>query len=149
MKEIRKKPSPPLPNEEPGMTTTPCSSNTLSAKVVLGRSSGNAIQRYIVAFGTSQSNPAARNALTAASRRSLKVATLLGTNSSWLRSAAPPAAWTAMNSPVSVNDLILLRPLANCGRPTAQPQRQPVMLYVFDSEWNSIAVSQAPSISKM
>ena len=33
--------------------------------------------------------------------------------------------------------------------PAAQPTRHPVMLYVFDSEWNSIVTSRAPSISRM
>src|SRR4029079_18936967 len=138
MNEILKNPSQPCPNAEPGMTTTPCSSRTLSANVALGRSSGNAIQRYMVARGTSHWNPAARKEFTAASRRSLKILRLFGTNSAWLSSAATPAAWTDMTWPGSVNDLILDSTLGNCERPTAQPQRQPVMLYVFESEWNSI-----------
>ena len=54
-----------------------------------------------------------------------------------------------MNCPVSTNDFTFASVLAISGRATAQPQRQPVMLYVLDSEWNSIATSRAPSISKM
>ena len=54
-----------------------------------------------------------------------------------------------MYCPVSVNAFTLASAVAISGFATAQPQRQPVMLYVFDSEWNSIATSRAPSISKM
>ena len=54
-----------------------------------------------------------------------------------------------MNCPVSVNDFTFVSTDEISGDATAQPQRQPVMLYVFDSEWNSIATSRAPSISKM
>ena len=54
-----------------------------------------------------------------------------------------------MNWPVSTNDFTFASAPTISGRATAQPQRQPVMLYVFDSEWNSIATSRAPSISKM
>ena len=50
------------------------------------------IQRYIVACGTSHGKPASRNAFTAASRRSLKTATLPRNELSQLSSAATPAA---------------------------------------------------------
>jgi hypothetical protein len=50
---------------------------------------------------------------------------------------------------VSTNDFTFESVSAISGRATAQPERQPVMLYVFESEWNSIATSRAPSISKM
>src|SRR3989337_1762066 len=54
-----------------------------------------------------------------------------------------------MNVPVSMNDFTFASaPTISC-RPQAHPQRQPVMLYVLDIEWNSIATSRAPSISKM
>ncbi len=36
-----------------------------------------------------------------------------------------------------------------CGFPTAQPMRQPVMLKDLEREWNSMATSIAPAISKM
>ena len=54
-----------------------------------------------------------------------------------------------MNCPVSANDFTFEQRARDLRRATAQPQRQPVMLYVFESEWNSIATSRAPSISKM
>ena len=149
MKEIRKNPSPPAPNDDPAITTTPCSSSSRSANIAEGMPSGSLIHRYIVARGTSHSKPAARNDDTLASRRSLKIATFFGTNSPQLSKAATPAAWIAMNWPVSTNDLTFSSALATSGRATAQPQRQPVMLYVLDSEWNSIATSRAPSTWKM
>jgi hypothetical protein len=54
-----------------------------------------------------------------------------------------------MNVPVSMNDFTFPSAPTNSCFPQAQPQRHPVMLYVFDIEWNSIAISRAPSISKM
>jgi hypothetical protein len=54
-----------------------------------------------------------------------------------------------MNAPVSTNDFTAASVLAISRRATAHPHRQPVMLYVLDREWNSIATSRAPSISKM
>jgi hypothetical protein len=39
-----------------------------------------------------------------------------------------------MNAPVSVNDFTLVSTDEISGDATDQPQRQPVMLYVFDSE---------------
>ena len=80
---------------------------------------------------TSQAKPAARNASTAASRRALKVATLAGTKSSWLSSAATPAACTAMNCPVSVNDFTFVSTDGDLGRrdgPAAAPARHVVRL---------------------
>src|SRR6266550_1514750 len=68
MKDTRKNPSPPAPNAEPGMMTTPSSSKSRSAKSPLGTSSGNRTQRYIVARGISQTKPALRKDRTAASR---------------------------------------------------------------------------------
>src|SRR6185437_1742357 len=137
------------PNDEPGSTTTPSSFSNRSANAPLGTPAGSGSQRYIVARGVSHVKPAARNASTAASRRSANVRTLSGTKRSQASSAAAPAACTAMNVPVSRNDFTLASTLAISGRSTAHPQRQPVMLYVLDSEWNSIATSRAPSISKM
>jgi len=64
-------------------------------------------------------------------------------------SAATPAACTAMNAPVSTKLLIFASGAASGFRAAAQPIRHPVMLYVLDSEWNSMATSPAPSISKM
>ena len=61
MNEMRKKPSPPAPNDEPAITTTPCSSSSRSVNSADGIPSGSLIQRYIVARGTSHSKPAARN----------------------------------------------------------------------------------------
>src|SRR5215207_2521967 len=149
MNEMRKNPSPPAPNDDPDITTTPCSSSSRSANVADAIPSGSLIHRYIVARGTSHSKPAARNDDTAASRRAWKIATFCGTNSAQLASAATPAAWIAMNCPVSTNDFTLSSVLAISGFATAQPQRQPVMLYVLLSEGNSIATSRAPSIWKM
>src|SRR5262245_26499328 len=149
MNETRKKPSPPAPNPAPGRTITPSSSIRRSANGRLATPSGKAIQRYIVACGTSHENPADRKADTAASRRSLKIATLDGTNSFQLSIAATPAAWIPMYVPVSTNVFTFDSAADISGFATAQPQRQPVMLYVFESEWNSIATSRAPSISKM
>src|SRR5215217_8576561 len=63
--------------------------------------------------------------------------------------AATPAAWIPMNVPVSMNVFTLASAAEISGLATDQPQRHPVMLYVFESEWNSIATSRAPSISKM
>src|SRR5204863_667916 len=128
MNEMRKKPSPPAPNDEPDITTTPCSSSNRSVNVADAIPSGSLIHRYIVARGTSHSKPAARNEDTAASRRAWKIATFFGTNSAQLSSAAAPAAWIAMNCPVSTNDFTLSSVLATSGFATAQPQRQPVML---------------------
>src|SRR5215213_4647022 len=134
MNDTRKKPSPPAPKPAPGSTITPSSSISRSANGRLGTPSGNAIQRYIVASGTSQENPAERNAATAASRRSLKIATFGGTNSFQLWIAATPAAWMPMNVPVSMNVFTFASAAEISGFATDQPQRQPVMLYVFDSE---------------
>src|ERR1700681_2205335 len=54
-----------------------------------------------------------------------------------------------MKVPVSTKDFTFASaPTYSC-LPQAHPQRQPVMLYVLDIEWNSIAMSRAPSISKM
>ena len=80
MNETRKNPSPPAPNALPGRTITPSSSISRSANCALGMPSGNGIQRYIVAFGDSQSKPDSLNAATAASRRSRNVARLPGRN---------------------------------------------------------------------
>ena len=74
------------------------------------------------------------DALTAASRRSANVARFLGTKMSQFSSAAIPAAWMAMNCPVSTKLFTLASADAISGRGTAQPQRHPVMLKVFDSE---------------
>ena len=54
-----------------------------------------------------------------------------------------------MYVPVSTNVLTLASAAEISGFATDQPQRHPVMLYVFEREWNSIAISRAPSISKM
>ena len=54
-----------------------------------------------------------------------------------------------MNCPVSTNDLTFASAPAISGRATAHPHSHPVMLYVFEREWNSMATSRAPSISKM
>jgi len=64
-------------------------------------------------------------------------------------SAAIPAAWTAVKTPESMFDLTFKSAWMTSGLPTAKPTLQPVMLQVFDSEWNSIAISRAPGISKM
>ena len=54
-----------------------------------------------------------------------------------------------MYAPVSTNDFTRVSTEQIALLATAQPHRQPVMLYVLLSEWNSIATSRAPSISKM
>src|SRR5215207_4910964 len=54
-----------------------------------------------------------------------------------------------MYVPVSTNVFTFDSAEEISGFATDQPQRHPVMLYVFESEWNSIATSRAPSISKM
>ena len=94
MNETRKKPSPPAPKDEPGNTITPSSSIRSSANSALGMCSGNAIHKYMVPFGDSQSKPFSRNAATAASRLSLNTARFRGTNSSQSSSAEAAARHT-------------------------------------------------------
>ncbi len=51
--------------------------------------------------------------------------------------------------PESTLDLMIPSPLINAGAPQAQPTRQPVMLKVFEQEWNSIAMSRASGNSRI
>src|SRR6185295_1406148 len=149
MNETRKNPSPPGPKSEPGRTTTPSSCSRRSPNTALGMFLGSGHHRYMVAFGLVTGNPADENASTAASRRLLNSATFVGIQSTHSSSAVAAAAWIAMNVPVSMKDFTFASAPMNSAFPHAQPQRQPVMLYVFDIEWNSIATSRAPGISKM
>src|SRR6185312_45029 len=110
------------------------SCNSVSTNTAPSTSLGSSSQRYMVARGVAPVNPAARHAAIPASRRSVNVATFLGTKSLQLSSAATPAACTAMNCPVSRNDFTLANAATNSGRPTAQPQRHPVMLYVLERD---------------
>src|SRR5439155_11857678 len=110
---------------------------------------GSGHHRYIVALGRVQGNPALQNASTAASRRLLNSATLVGIPLAHLSCAVAAAAWIGMKVPVSMNDFTFATAPTNSAFPDAQRHRQPVMLYVLDIEWNSIAMSRAPSISKM
>ena len=132
------------------MTTTPSSSNSRSAKSALGTSPGRGIHKYMVARGDSQANPAARKAATAASRRALKVGNVARHKRFIALERRDPGRLDRHELPGVGERLHLASaPTRSPARATAQPQRQPVMLYVFDSEWNSIATSRAPSISKM
>jgi hypothetical protein len=109
---------------------------------------GTATQRYMVARGASTSNPAARSDSTAASRRRWNTATFSGTHFSQLSSAPIPPAWTARKTPVSMKLFTLESRATSAAFPTAHPRRQPVMLYVLESEWNSRATSRAPGSSR-
>ena len=60
---------------------------------------------------------------------------------------ATPAAWIPRYWPVSRNVLTLVSAEMSSSPPTAQPIRHPVMLYVFDNEWNSSVTGRAPSNS--
>ena len=53
-----------------------------------------------------------------------------------------------MNVPVSMNDFTFASAPTNSALPHAQPQRQPVMLYVFESEKISMPTSSAPGVSR-
>ena len=59
------------------------------------------------------------------------------------------ASCTAWNTPESTLVFTLPSPAISSGWPTAKPTRQPVMLKVFESEWNSIATSRPPGSSRM
>jgi hypothetical protein len=126
---------------------TPSCSSARRANSSDGSPFGTGIQRYIVALGGGDVEAAPRKAATIASRRRWKVATLPGTHSSQPSSAATPAAWMPRYCPVSTNVFTFASAPTISGLPTAQPRRHPVMLYVFESEWNSIATSRAPSSS--
>ncbi len=69
--------------------------------------------------------------------------------SSPLVSAAIPAPCTAWNTPLSTFVLTFPMPATSSGFPTANPIRQPVMLYVLDREWNSMHLFFAPGSSRM
>ena len=56
-----------------------------------------------------------------------------------------PISWFACDRPESMFDLTRINAFTISGLPTAIPTRQPVMFAVFDSEWNSMAMSIAPS----
>ena len=62
-------------------------------------------------------------------------------------SASIAAHWTAWKIPESM--LVFSWPISptRSARPHTQPIRQPVMLKVFESEWNSRPISFAPGIS--
>src|SRR5207247_9601936 len=113
---------------EPGSTTTPSSCSKRSPNTALGMFCGSGTQIYMVAFGGVQGNPASQNASTAASRRLLNSATLVGIQSAHLSSAVAAAAWIAMKVAVSMNDVTFATAPTKSALPHAQPQRQPVML---------------------
>ena len=51
--------------------------------------------------------------------------------------------------PVSTKVFTLARAPTSSASPAAHPSRHPVMLYVLENEWNSMATSRAPSISRI
>ena len=59
------------------------------------------------------------------------------------------ASCTGWKTPESTLDFTCARVATSSGQPTAMAIRQPVMLKVFDSEWNSMATSFAPSTWRM
>ncbi len=59
-------------------------------------------------------------------------------------SAAIAIRWIACGMPESRFDFTRISASIIVAFPAAMPMRQPVMLYDFESEWNSMPTSRAP-----
>jgi hypothetical protein len=97
--DSRNHPAPPGPNALPGVTTTLASSSSAWMNAHSSAPAGTGSQRYIAPFGAVTVHPAARNASTAAVRRSSYPAATGAASSRACESAWAPACCTSVETP--------------------------------------------------
>src|SRR3990172_7066157 len=104
---------------------------------------GTGAQTKKVPLGTSTSHPSCLSPATTIFRRASYVRRYRSARSWGPVRAAIPAICTAWKPPESTLVLTAPRRATAARFPTQKPSRQPVMEYVFESEWNSTPTSRA------